>query len=264
MKLYASSTLMWGKGIREIGELANEFKLDGIELWAEQAWFCQMNTREIVQVLKQYGLGATVHAASWDLNICSLNERIRRKSLEEIYRSIDFADVIQATDVTIHPGRRTLSAEWTPWHEEVLNQSLDQLEKAANDYGITLSIELMEEINKEFITTADALNRFIDHRSEAIQTTFDAAHISLDKDVRQVFTQLHRVNKIHLSDSTSTQYHVPLGEGEIKLKRFLEHLMEKDYITVLEGYDTSENAGMLRKHLSYLETCYQTMKEMKV
>lgn len=264
MKLYASSTLMWGKGIREIGQLANEFKLDGIELWAEQAWFCHMSTREIVQVSRHYGLGVTVHAASWDLNICSLNERTRRKSLEEIYRSIDFAAAIQATDVTIHPGRRTLSNEWTRWHEEVLNQSLDQLEEVANDYGITLSIELMEEINKEFITTADALNRLIDHRSEAIQTTFDAAHISLDKDVHQVFTRLHRVNKIHLSDSTATQYHVPLGEGEIELKRFLEQIMKKDFITVLEGYDTSENVSMLRKHLSYLETCYQTMKEMKV
>lgn len=259
MKLYASSTLMWGKGIREMAQLAHEFHLDGIELWAEQAWFCHMNTREIVQVLKQYGLGVTVHAASWDTNICSLNERIRRKSLEEIFRSIIFADAIQAKNVTVHPGKRTSSAEWTLWHEKILNQSLDQLEEIANHYGITLSVELMEEADKELITTAASLNRFITHRSEAIQTTFHLAHISLDN----VLNELQRVNKMYFCYSTLEQPHAPLGDGKIKQKQFLERIMNKDYITVLDGFDTSENAWTLQKHLSYLETCRQAMEEIK-
>ncbi|MCM3714022.1 sugar phosphate isomerase/epimerase family protein [Halalkalibacter oceani] len=264
MKLLASSTLLWGKDIEEIGAVVYNHNLRGLELWAEQVWFSQMRVRDIRRVARRFDLEITFHAASWDLNICSLNEGIRRQSVEEIVRSFALAASIEATNVTVHPGRRTLTEEWTAWHEEALQKSLDYLEEAAKTYGVTLSLELMEEIKKEFVTSPLQINRLVDGRSSAVQTTFDAAHIAPGKDILATFAEMSRINKIHLSDSTKANYHVALGEGELLLERFIGHLQSGTYPVVLEGYDTSTEAILLQKHLRYLNACAQpTAKEMK-
>ncbi|WP_062051346.1 sugar phosphate isomerase/epimerase [Bacillus sp. JCM 19034] len=253
MKLYASSTLLWGKCIHDIGAMVSHESLDGIELWAEQIWHSKMNVRDIKRVLKKYNLEVSFHAASWDLNICSLNEGIRKQSIDEVIRSFALAASIGATNVTVHPGKRTLSKDWTLWHIRMLEESLDVLEEAAATYGITLSLELMENEKKEFVTSAQQMTPFIFNRSEHVQTTFDAAHIALNKNIVEEFQQMIRVNKIHLSDSTASIYHVALGEGDLDLEPFLTLIKGVELPVVLEGYDTSEDCTLLKKHVQYME-----------
>jgi sugar phosphate isomerase/epimerase len=252
---------MWGRSIDEMAVRVKNLGLSGIELWAEQVWHSQMQTREIVQAIRQNELEASLHAASWDLNLCALNEGVRRQSVEEIHRSIKLAVAIGAKNVTVHPGKRTLTADWTEWHAECLQESLSQIEEIAKTYETTVSVELMEEVKKEFMTEPHELNRLIEPYSELIQTTFDAAHISLGKNIIDAFNQLNRVNHIHLSDSTATKYHVALGEGELDLGPFIEYIKNTSYTVVLEGYDSSEDACLLHKHLNYVNLCLQQTRE---
>lgn len=261
MRLYTSSTLHWGKDIDSICSIAKRAQFEGIELWAEQIWFSKMTVRDIRKALKRYQLKGSFHAASWDLNICSLNDGIRAQSIEQIKRSFDLAVSIGSSNVTVHPGKRTLSKEWTPWHEKALQTSLDELEKSAIKYGITMSLELMEEAKKEFVTSAESIAPFLENRSNYIQTTFDAAHISLNKSVLTEFHRMKRVNKIHLSDSTATQYHVALGEGDLKLDSFLNMIREAEYPVVLEGYDASSDSVLMKKHVRYIHNCLSRKSE---
>ncbi|MFA9457356.1 sugar phosphate isomerase/epimerase family protein [Halalkalibacter sp. AB-rgal2] len=253
MKLYASSTLLWGKSIHDIGAAVSFYGLHGIELWAEQIWHSKMMVRDIKRMLKRYNLEVSFHAASWDLNICSLNEGIRKQSINEVVQSFALAASIGATNVTVHPGKRTLSKDWTLWHIRKLEESLDYLEEAAATFGVTMSLELMEVEKKEFVTSGQQMAPFLFNRSEHVQATFDAAHISLDKNIVAEFEQMTRVSKIHLSDSTSSVYHVALGEGELELEPFLERVQGSHLPVVLEGYDASEESELLKKHAHYMK-----------
>ncbi|MDE5413993.1 sugar phosphate isomerase/epimerase family protein [Alkalihalobacterium chitinilyticum] len=264
MKCYASTTLMWGKTIDEISLKAKSLGLAGIEIWAEQAWYYKMTDRDIRRALKQHQLDATFHAASWDLNLCSLNAGIRKQSIEEIIRSIDFAASIGTKNITVHPGKRTLTNDWNSWHFDCLQHSLDTLEEVAKTYGVILSVELMEPVKKEFVTSPTMLNQIVAGRSSSIQTTFDVAHVSFNKDLITTHQEVDRMNKIHLSDTSASQYHVALGQGILKLIPYIEFIQSSKLPIILEGYDTSEEADLLRKHLQYLNECNEKTEDKTI
>lgn len=107
--LYVSSTLMWAYPVEAAILIARQYGFAGMEVWAEHVWFHQSHPREIQQAARRVGMKLTLHAASWDLNLCSLNSGIRKQSVEEIKRSLALAGEIGAKSVTIHPGRVTLT-----------------------------------------------------------------------------------------------------------------------------------------------------------
>lgn len=253
MKWYASSTLLWGYSFPDICERLSEAGFEGLELWAEQYW-CEQFTVDIVRdSLAQSGLALSMHAASWDLNLCSLNDGIRAQSIVEIIRSMELAQELGASSLTIHPGRQTVNNHWLPWHMDQLQKSLDELELLAKQWNVTLSIELMESIRKEFITTPALLNELVAHRSDHIRTTFDVAHIDLNESPVEWMQAQHRIDKIHLSDSTPTTYHVPLGEGNIAMEPVLYALSSCDVPIVIEGLDFLEKNHTLQRNIDYLQ-----------
>ncbi|MDF2681463.1 MAG: sugar phosphate isomerase/epimerase, partial [Brevibacillus sp.] len=157
--LYVSSTLMWKYPVEAAILIARKYGFSGMEVWAEHVWFHESSPQEIQDAAKRSGLKLTLHAASWDLNLCSLNQGIRRQSIQEIKRSMVLAREIGAKSVTIHPGRVTLSANSRAWHEPILIESLNELAHEACRLGRTLSIEHIEPLPKEIIVTPDDLNR---------------------------------------------------------------------------------------------------------
>lgn len=82
--LYVSSTLMWAYPVEAAILIARQYGFRGMEVWAEHVWFHQSEARELRDAAKRAGLKLTLHAASWDLNLCSLNRGIRQQSIREI------------------------------------------------------------------------------------------------------------------------------------------------------------------------------------
>lgn len=252
MKFYGSSTLLWGHSCEYIFDRFASAGLEGVELWAEQLWHEKWSAREVYENAKSHGLDLTLHAASWDLNISSLNKGIRKQSIKEIKNSLELAQMLNISNVTMHPGRLTLNDDWEQFHIEVLQESLDELEAFAIELGITISLELMEFVKKEFITSAPSLNNLVDHRSEFMMTTFDVAHSPLWLDPKKILKELHKVNKIHLSDSTNEKFHVPLGEGSIDIPPVMKLIEKFQVPIVIEGYDFLEEGKIFEKNIQYL------------
>ncbi|MFT8319941.1 MAG: sugar phosphate isomerase/epimerase [Bacillus sp. (in: firmicutes)] len=253
MKLYGSSTLLWGKSFEEICKEFSSLGLNGMELWAEQVWHQHFSLDEIKKFTDLYELELTLHAASWDLNLCSLNSGVRQQSITEIGRSIQLASAIQAGNMTVHPGRLTLSRDWSDWHMQCLKESLDLIEDLGAGHEVTISLELMENVKKEFITMPDKMNELTRNRSDTIQTTFDVAHTPISINPLTYFKKLERINKVHLSDSRNDRFHVPLGEGQIHLSHMINELTDFEHPIVLEGYDPYGQNTTLKKHLTYLK-----------
>ena len=63
----------------------------------------------------------------------------------------------------------------------------------------------------------------------------------------------HRIDKIHLSDSTMTAYHVPLGEGAIMMEEVLDALRYLEVPVVIEGLDFMESNRILQRNIDYLQ-----------
>ncbi|MGM0712868.1 sugar phosphate isomerase/epimerase family protein [Brevibacillus parabrevis] len=251
--LYVSSTLMWSYPVEAAILIARQYGFAGMEVWAEHVWFHKSNPREIQQAAKRVGMKLTLHAASWDLNLCSLNSGIRKQSVEEIKRSLALAGEIGAKSVTIHPGRVTLTHKNREWHEAVLIESLNELAQEAVRLGRVLSIEHIEPLPKELIVTPGDLNRLRAALNYPTAATLDIAHVPLTCSLPQFLGELEGVDKIHVSDATATKLHMPLGTGDIDLPTIWPLLLAEEKPLVVEGFDDARNLSQLKQNLLFLQ-----------
>lgn len=250
--MYLSSTLCWDNGVDEVIALAAHLGFSGVEVWAEQVWQHGTDESSIAAARARYQQELTLHAASWDLNLCALNESVRQQSLREIERSMDLARRIGAPNVTVHPGHYTLpqlsELQWT-W----LIESLTRLANCAEQLQVTLSIEMMEPTAKEFVTTPEMVNQLLSALPPSVTTTFDVAHVPLKVNCLASFKRLNRVSKIHFSDSSSERYHVPLGKGALPMDVLFPFLQTVDVPVVLEGFDLSATHEILQQDLEFIK-----------
>lgn len=255
MKIYASSTLFWGHSFEHICQQVKSANLAGIEIWVEQLQFQQWTIEEIQYFLNSYQLEATIHANSWDLNLCSLNAGIRKQSLREIEASIHIAKQLEVPSITVHPGKRTVNNRFGEIHERLMISTLHQLQELSLEYGVNISLELMEPVRKEMYCTSQKMNELLAHCNDSITTTFDVAHIPQHLSIVDELKTLKRIDKIHISDSTKSTYHVPLGKGELLLDANLWETIDALGVpVVLEGLDSSDSHDFFYDHLDYLQT----------
>ncbi|RCW74927.1 sugar phosphate isomerase/epimerase family protein [Saliterribacillus persicus] len=253
MKVLMSSTLAWAYPIPGVIKLADIFGLDGVEIWTEQIYFHHTPLQAIQDAVKSSNQMLTMHAPSWDINIAALNKGIRMQSLAEIEKTIEIAKAIGADNVTFHPGRLIHENCWHKKQEQFMVESLYQLAEKAASKNIEISLELMEEKPKELITTPDAMNRLLEKIPENIRVTFDVAHVPVDINPFTYFQSLQRINKIHLSDATRKNYHVPIGTGEIDLPDMIEACENTDLPTVIEGFDQQTGLKLLKQNIDALK-----------
>lgn len=252
MKFFFASSLCWGYHPRDSISIAQQYGLAGVELWAEHIYYHDADPVELKQLAEANQIALTLHASSWDLNICSLNKGIREQSVNELKKSIQLAKEIGALHMTFHPGRFTVKSYLEEDHKQALITNTKRLMEEAKAQGVVLSQELMEPIPKEMLTTPEAMNQFLQAVGDGLYVTLDIAHTSLHESNIDYLMQLKRVNSIHLSDSTKEQYHVSLGEGDVNIYEVLQVLSNERYPIVLEGMDTSRKLEFLRSHVSYL------------
>lgn len=247
-----ASTLCWAYPIEDVIYLAKEAGVVGVEVWAEHVWEHGSDVDTIDRARKETGIFLTVHAASWDLNLCALNEGIRLQSINEIKRSLELASRIGADNVTFHPGKLTLAAVETEWYEARMFHALERIVDLGRGYGLTLSLEMMEWKKDEFITTPGMVAKMINPFSPVLKTTFDVAHIPLDQDIISIWRQTPHVNKIHISDATAQTLHLPLGSGDIKPDILDMFLQIRDVPVIIEGFDASRELVWLEKNLRFV------------
>jgi len=245
-----STTQLWAYNVPDALRITADLGFTSAEVWAEQVWMHGDSEQEIKQVAQSLGLALTVHAASWDLNLTSRNTAIRQVSLEQVIRSIDLAATIGAHVTTVHPGRATLHQKDLAFHWDHQVKAFRTLAKAGADRGVLISVELMEPIKKELVTEPEELNRLlhaVDHPNLGV--TFDIAHIALDRDPVQMLKALARVDEVHISDSTVTKLHIPLGKGQIDFLPILHVINQLKIPLCLEGFESRREKDLAEWNL---------------
>ena len=144
-------------------------------MWA-QHWFERGYSIEEYQRLSAlYPVKTVVHSCSWDLNPSSLNESIRKASVGEIEKSIDLAVELNADEVTVHPGHATVAGNMEEYYPR-MHQSLQEILGYAKQKNIDISLEIMEEIPKEYATSVGAMKKITQEMEDEFCYTLDISH----------------------------------------------------------------------------------------
>jgi len=201
----------------------------------------------------EHGLGLIIHGPFVDLNPGSLDEKIRKASLDRLTETVAATKMLGSKHVTFHSGFKPepyskYEKEWLQNSVETWGRVLD----AAGKENIKLTVENAFEKEPsaliELVKTVDSPN---------FNICFDGGHYNAFSNTPplEAFDMLppDKIGEIHLSDNDgSSDQHLPLGEGNIDLDALfkkIEQLRMEPLIT-LEPKDIAgakESMAYLKK-----------------
>ncbi|MCK4647424.1 sugar phosphate isomerase/epimerase [Candidatus Pacearchaeota archaeon] len=174
-------------------------------------------------------------------NIASLDERVRKFSIEEIKRTIHIAKKLQAPLIVIHGGSFTENNS-----EESLKRARKSLEEL-NSYSnkVKLAVENLPTLghfgnppNELPVYTKDLI--YLVKDLENIGICFDLGHANTLGDPIEFYEEIKRAGKIwdmHLHDNGGKRDdHLAIGKGNINFRKFMKKLKEDNY----KGYFSIE------------------------
>ena len=125
-----------------IAEVSKVF--DHWEIFAEAEHRLPSIEARFRDLMPSYKLSYSIHAPISDINIGSLNERIREDSILEILTTAETAANLNIDLVTIHPGLTSMAV---PYMEEKAiekaKRSLSAIDRISSEYGVRIAVENM-------------------------------------------------------------------------------------------------------------------------
>jgi sugar phosphate isomerase/epimerase len=174
-----------------------------------------------MQISGSYDLEYSVHAPLSDINIGSLNPRMREASLNEVLLAIGCCGRMGIDLITVHPG--FISPLGQLDRGAVIGEtssSIRKIDAAASEAGVTAALENMPRMPITTCTEPIELLSLLEGTS--LRVCFDIGHAhtngNIDEFVKHVplFANVH----IHDNDGTSDQ-HRAIGEGMIDFDHVL-------------------------------------------
>lgn len=257
MKWYSSSMLLRGHSVSDAMETIARAGFDGIEVWVDQANEHNETPARLRERAEQLGLGTSVHASSYDLNLAAWNQGIRMESQRQTVESVRFAAQLGAVVAVVHPGRRSSSRDRIEDYWPLVLESLEPIDEVAHELGVTVGLELMEKRPKEVFMLPDDARRVMQHGYRATRVTVDLAHSWSHYDPVQFLSDidLSWVAHMHLSDSDPKTVHLPLGEGEVDLNALYRGLIDAGWhgIVNIEGYADGRGAELIEANRRFIQ-----------
>lgn len=271
-RIGVSSKVYWGRHHDLsfiINHVAQHAKI--IEIWTEfpaaksfDVVFDPQKQLEIEQALASTSLTPTLHATFHELNIASPNNRMRSLALDELRRNIDFAHHIGAKIITVHAGKKREGFER---HKALalMAESLDALQRAAEPYGITVSLENMAAFEatggfgNNLCIWPEELKEVLSETRSPVKMTLDVAHMETvpHVDYEEFVVGLRKwLVHTHLADIRNKMHiYMPIGSGTVRWDRALSLLRKIKYkgYFIIEGWINAYQDRFLDLEIQNLE-----------
>lgn len=231
-------------------ERAMKAGLAGFEVVHRQSYLTPEVQEQYLEDLRrikvELGAMVAVHAPAGDVNLGSLNSRVRQASFEEIRESMEFASRIGASVVVIHPTPGILGMpegrwsreEQVPRHEgEKLARQEEYLIRAVKDLAdlapdLLLCLENLVYPHEIYRSPEDMAELVKKINRTNVGVTLDVGHAAVCGHKPEDF--LHRLQDeifhVHLHDNDGViDQHLPLGRGVIDYVAVIHSLKEMDY-----------------------------------
>jgi len=177
------------------------------------------------EIKGNYSMRYSIHAPIGDINIASLNEKIREVSVEEILRTLEHANRMDIRTITVHPGIYSMVLlDVKDRSTELAKRSLKAIEKGAREYGVIVAVENMPSFIVMMGQTPEELLGLIDGTDLTI--CFDIGHANTMGNVDECIDAFDgRIANIHIHDNAGKHDdHKTIGDGNIDFIRVLSKL----------------------------------------
>ena len=195
----------------EIIKAAHEHDFDMIEILGESPFYKKENT----MAFKDCGLEVSIHAATVDINIASLNDGIRAESVKQMKDCIDYAEKINANAITVHAGKIGRNdPQLRKFAMELACESISELVDYAEN--VIISVENMP-VRRVFLGNKIEELEMIQEQS-GCNLTIDVGHSNTTGNTEELL-DLKNITYCHLNDNDGVKdQHIPLGDGTLDLE----------------------------------------------
>jgi sugar phosphate isomerase/epimerase len=208
-----------------LGFVSQEFK--AWEIVGEGRHFLPELEKGFNDAVSSFDMKFTAHAPLSDINIGSLNPRIREVAVREITAAMHAARRMNISTITVHPGfisplgfldKRAVY--------DRMRESLSRIESASHDSGVKVAIENMPEMNISTGKTPDDLLKIVEGFDFGL--CFDIGHAHTTKTIDAFMPYQNRFLNIHIHDNHGVNdEHLAIGQGNIDFAHVLGGL--RDY-----------------------------------
>jgi sugar phosphate isomerase/epimerase len=225
-------------------EMALDFvsqEFDAWELVAEGRHFLPDLEKNFRDVTSPFDLRFSAHCPLSDVNLGSLNPRMREASVREIVNAIASASRMNMAVCTVHPGY--FSSIGMLDKTSVIakaRESLEAVEKASKEYGVKVAIENLPLMGGAGMgRTPDELHSLIEGLELGI--CFDVGHANTNKVVDEWLKHTKEFLNVHIHDNLGDyDAHLPIGLGNIDFKKVMAALADYKGLLVIESRSLGE------------------------
>jgi sugar phosphate isomerase/epimerase len=165
----------------------------------------------------------TIHAPFSDINIATIDNKLRRFILKRLEKSLKHAHQLDCKLWVFHPGHHSAISSFYPgmdWHTNL--QSVKHLLQLSRKYNVKIGIENIPEIFPTILKNVDDFSRFYKELGEDVGMVLDVGHANVNGQVRAFLTRFgDKIVHIHVSDNDGTQdSHLGVGKGTVNWQDF--------------------------------------------
>ncbi|MDR3282186.1 MAG: sugar phosphate isomerase/epimerase [Candidatus Methanoplasma sp.] len=172
-----------------------------------------------------YDMSYSVHAPICEVNIASLNERMREAAVIDIVVTMEVAAAMGAQTVTVHPGVYSMAVGGMKARaEDLARLSLKTVSRAAKEYGVTVAVENMPSIPVMMGRTPEELGALVEGMDLGI--CFDIGHANTMGNIDEFLDRFEgKIANVHIHDNNGDRdAHLTMGEGSIDFRPVVSKL----------------------------------------
>jgi len=177
------------------------------------------------EIKGSYNMRYSIHAPICDINIASVNEKMREAAIEEMLRTMEHANRMEIEMITIHPGLYSMVLyDVKERSVELSKRSLKMIEKGSKEYGVTIAVENMPSFGIMMGQTPEGLLNLIDGTD--LMICFDIGHANTMGLIHECIGAFReRMVNIHIHDNVGkNDDHMTIGDGNIDFNKVLSEL----------------------------------------
>jgi sugar phosphate isomerase/epimerase len=207
--------------------------------------------RELGELLPSYDIECSVHTPLSDVNIGSMNPRMREAAMKEVVSAIEVTGRLGMNPFTLHPGFYTpLGMVDKEAVKAVTRDSIKVIDKVAKDNGVIVALENMPNMPISMVTTPEELALSIEGTD--VKICLDLGHANTTHNIESYIPLKDRIVNVHIHDNNGMyDQHLTVGDGNIDFKNILPKLSSYKGRYVIEAR-TLDGAPLSRSRLESL------------
>jgi fructoselysine 3-epimerase len=268
MKFSQSSAVYFNYSLKYAIQDLHNLGYHGIEIWGGRPHMYRNDLdndiEDIVGLLKDLKMQVCNFIPAqfrYPSILCSLNEGIRKESVEYIKSAMDNAVKVGSPSVSLCPGMTLMDENNFKNGWEHLVKSFKEIEEYNNDKGLFLLIEPAHKFESNLVLTVnDCLMMLNELKSGMFGILLDSGHVNINNEDFNIIIPkckdlpLH----IHLNDNNSDfDSHLIPGKGNVDFFSLFSALKKINY----KGFASAELGATY--NLNPSGACRETLKILK-